>query len=252
MIPTSRTQFKEKILRELGEPVVKVNIADSQLDDAVDSAYQYWSLYHVYSQDRTYFKYEMTQQDIDNRYITLPDNIIGVNRVLNPRGFGGSAASSTGDSMFSFQYQFMAASVWDLVNFSNISGYFIANQYLAEVDRLLGQEPVCRFSRYSNRLELDFNTGVSFSAGNFIVMECFAVLDPTVYAKVWSDRDLLHLAVAYAKKIWGRTLRKYSGFQLPAGMQLNGDAVYQEGFEEATDMEARIIRMQPPLQFIVA
>lgn len=251
MIATSRSEFKTKILRELGQPVVKVNISDEQIEDVIDEAFHYWSTYHAYAQQRSYYKIELTQQDIDNKYVTLPDNIIAVSALLNPTGLGGTTSTSSGDNMFSFQYQFTATSIWDMVRFGNLSGYFIANQFLSEVDRLVGQYPNVRFTRYMNRLELDFSTG-SFEPGRILVAEVHAILDPQVYNKVWSDRDFLKLAVAYAKIVWGRTLRKYSGFQLPAGMTLNGDAVYAEGQSEAEAMEARIIRMSPPLGFIVA
>ena len=252
MIPTNRTEFKQKVLRELGDGVVTINMSDEQIEDVIDSAFQYWSMYHAFGNERTYFKKALTQQEIDQRFVILPDNIISVTRVLNPTGLGGVVSSTSGDNQFSYQYQFGAATMWDLIHFGNSSGYFIANQYLAEMDNLLSQKPVSRYSRYTGKLEFDFDADSALAEGMFLVAEVYAILDPNVYTRIWSDRDLLKLAVAYAKKVWGRILKKYTGFQLPAGMTLSGEALYQEGIDESNEMEARIIRMQAPISFFMA
>lgn len=56
----SREQFKRYILEHLGEPLVKVNITDSQLENCIDDALAYWSNYHFEGSMRMFLKQIIT------------------------------------------------------------------------------------------------------------------------------------------------------------------------------------------------
>ena len=56
----SREQFKRYILEHLGEPLVKVNITDSQLESCIDDALAYWSNYHFEGSMRMFLKQIIT------------------------------------------------------------------------------------------------------------------------------------------------------------------------------------------------
>jgi len=43
-IPTTREQHKDWCLRQLGHPVININVDDDQVDDCVDSALQYYQI----------------------------------------------------------------------------------------------------------------------------------------------------------------------------------------------------------------
>lgn len=42
---TSRTELKEYCLRKLGEPVIEINVADEQVEDRIDDAFQFYREY---------------------------------------------------------------------------------------------------------------------------------------------------------------------------------------------------------------
>ena len=63
--PSSRSTFKEYCLRQLGAPVLEVNVADEQVDDLIDDGLQYWNERHYDGVTQMYMKYAVTQQDID-------------------------------------------------------------------------------------------------------------------------------------------------------------------------------------------
>ena len=44
--PASRSQLKDYCLRQLGAPVLEINIADEQVDDIIDDAVQYFHERH--------------------------------------------------------------------------------------------------------------------------------------------------------------------------------------------------------------
>ena len=81
-VPTTKDEFKEYCLRKLGKPVIEINVDDDQLDDRVDEALRYYWDYHFDGTDKVYYKHQVTQQNKADKYITLPENIIGAVRVF--------------------------------------------------------------------------------------------------------------------------------------------------------------------------
>lgn len=60
MAITTRQGLTEYALRALGEPVVEVNVDDSQLEDRIDEALDYWHQYHFDGAERFYLKQKIT------------------------------------------------------------------------------------------------------------------------------------------------------------------------------------------------
>jgi len=58
---------------------------------------------------------------------------------------------------------------------------------------------------------------------------------------VWGDRVLKELGTAYIKKQWGSNLKKFSGVQMPGGITLNGQQIYDEAVEEIEKMKQEFI-----------
>ena len=58
--PNSKDTFKDYCLRQLGAPVIEVNIDDDQLDDRVDEALQYYQEYHTDGTERFFLKHKST------------------------------------------------------------------------------------------------------------------------------------------------------------------------------------------------
>lgn len=245
-LPTSRQELIDSVKMQLGEPVIKVNVAPEQFEMVVDDALQFWQTYHENGSERTFLRYQITQTDIDNAWIPIPPNVQSVIRVINASVIG------TGSSNFmSFEYQFNAASVWDLMTFGNASGYFIVNQYMAEMSMLLGTKPLTRFRQGTEKLYLDTDMNM-YPVGTYIIAEVYAFLDPDDYVALWGDRLLRRLTEAYARKVWGNNLRKFQNVQLPSGMVLNGESIFQEALSEIDKIETEIRNHNCPVAFIVA
>ncbi len=60
-------------------------------------------------------------------------------------------------------------------------------------------------------------------------------------ADVWGDRVLKDLATAMIKRQWGMNLKKFSGIQMPGGVTLNGQIIYDEAEAELAKMRAEFI-----------
>ena len=60
-------------------------------------------------------------------------------------------------------------------------------------------------------------------------------------ADVWNDRVLKDLDTAYIKRQWGTNLKKFGGIQMPGGVILNGQQIYDEADAEIKAMKAEFL-----------
>ena len=58
---------------------------------------------------------------------------------------------------------------------------------------------------------------------------------------VWNDRFLKRYATAKIKMQWGSNLKKFEGIQMPGGVTLNGQKIYDEAVEEVKELEEEMI-----------
>ena len=63
-IPNTRETLKQYCLRNLGKPVIDINVDDDQVEDRLDEALQYFSQYHTDGVERMYLKYKVTADDV--------------------------------------------------------------------------------------------------------------------------------------------------------------------------------------------
>lgn len=243
-IPASREQLKDWCLRQLGHPVVNVNVDDDQLDDRIDEAFQYFRDFHFDGVERWYIPHQINNTDMTNKYIDIPENIIGVTRIFSLGG------SSTVRNMFDLQYQ-MRLNDLTLLTTGSIVYFTQMQQHLRLLEMTFNGEQPVRFNRHTNRLyiDMDWNKVV---VGDYLMVEAFIVIDPDVYTKVYNDRMLKRLATALIKKQWGTNMKKYSGVQLVGGIALNGQQIHDEAVTEIAEIEALIrSTYEEPPQFMV-
>jgi hypothetical protein len=242
-IPTNREEFKNWCLRQLGFPVHSINIDDDQLDDCVDEALQYFQDFHFDAVERWYLKHQITDQDKINKYITIPNHIIGVTRIFP------FESSSLTLNMFDYRYQMRLN---DLQTFTSASyvNYAITQQHIRTLDMLFSGETPIRFNRHAGKLYIDWDWNKKVDSEEWIVIEGYIILDPSNYTKVWNDRLLKKLATAYAKRQWGNNMKKFQGVKLPGDIVMNGQQIYDEAVAEIKELEDEIrSSMEEPPMF---
>jgi len=231
--PTTRAEFKEWCLRKLGKPVIEINVDQDQVDDRIDEALSYYWDYHFDGTERTFFKHQLTADDMTNKYITVPENIIGVINIFDI----GDALST--NNLFNIRYQFALNEIYDLSNY-NLSNYYLAMQHIQFLEELLvGKQPI-RYNRHVNKLHIDMDWA-KVEEGHYIIAEAYQVVDPNTYADVWKDRWLQNYATAKIKYQWGSNLTKFEGMQLPGGVQFNGMQILQDSQTEIEKLEEDMI-----------
>jgi len=245
-IPTYRQEFKEYCLRALGHPVIEINVSDDQVEDRITEALNYYSDYHFDGSDLTYYKHQVTEEDKENGYITMPENIIGV---INLFPLGGWGVTSTND-IFNINYQIALNDIYSLTSQSMVP-YYMVREHLGLIQEMLvGRQPL-RYQRHRNQLYIDMNWD-KVKTGNYIIVEAYRVVDPELFSDVWKDRWLYRYATALIKKQWGSNLTKFTGMPLPGGVQFNGERILSDAQEEISRMEQEMITNYslPPMDFI--
>lgn len=233
-IPTTRRLFRDKCLRELGYPVVEVNLSEEQMEDQIDNALHYFRDFHYDGTEHDYYKYEVTAADIENQYITLPESIIGVVNIF-PVGAGLNA-----NNLFNLRYQITLNEIYDWAH-STFAHYVMSMERIALMQELFVGKQLFRFNRHTDKLYIDMDWEAKITEGEFIIIECYRTTDPEEYPDVWADRWLLKYTVQLMKRQWGTNLKKFSGMQLPGGVTFNGEQIYQEADEEIKRLEEEMV-----------
>ena len=257
--PASKTELKQYCLRQLGAPVLEINVADEQIDDLMDDALQYFQERHFDGVERMYLKHQLTQDEVDrgqasneadstntvgivttsatstsisgygttvtnwyenSNFLQVPDAVIGIEKVFK----FDSSTISTG--MFSIKYQLFLN---DLYQFSSLDllQYAMTKTYLEDIDRLLTTDKQIRFNQRQDRLYLDIDWSAE-DKDNWLVIECFRIVDPNSFTGIYNDSFLKRYLTALIKRQWGQNLIKFTGVKLPGGIELNGRQIYDD------------------------
>ena len=243
--PANKEELKDFCLRQLGYPVVQINVDDVQVNDAVELAFEFWNEFHFDGTERTYIKHQITQEDKDRGWVQLSDQVEGAIKIF-PIGGTNQAMS-----FFDLRYQLRLNDLWDLSSTSFVN-YTLTMQHLRTLDMLFSGETPIRFNKINNRLYIDHSWATDVDIGEWIVVEAFIITDPNSYTRVWNDRMLKKLATSYIKKQWGQNMKKFKGMQLPGGVTMDGQQIFDEAVLEIKDVEEQIrdTYEQPP-QFLV-
>jgi len=262
--PGSRQELVDYCLRRLGAPVLEINVDEDQIDDLIDDALQYFQERHFDGVERMFLKYKITQEDIDrgeakntdgvgivtssatstaisgygtttsnfyetSNFIQVPDSVIGIEKIFK------FDTSSISGGMFSIKYQLFLN---DLYYFNSVEllQYSMVKSYLEDIDFLLTTDKQIRFNKRQNRLYLDIDWK-SQSAGDYIIIDCYRILDPNDFTAVYNDSFLKKYLTSLIKKQWGQNLIKFRGVRLPGGIELNGREIYEDAERELEQLK---------------
>lgn len=311
--PATRQQLIDYCLRQLGHPVVEVNVDDDQIEDRIDEAFQFYREYHFDAVEMVYLKEQITNStltitqitassfqdgetitgsssgatstissidslnsltltgttgeftsgetitgsssshtatvnvftlgNLDAKYISLNDHVISVTRVLP------FSSRTRGIDLFDVRYQILLNDIYSIQSTDIIYYNQVKTQLNLLNDLLVGQKPV-RFNRHQNRLFIDLDWETDVAAGEYVIVEAYRVLDPDTYTDVYNDMFLKRYATALIKRQWGQNMKKFDGVQLPGGVTLNGQKIYDEAVEELAEIRQEVdSRYQLPVDF---
>ena len=276
--PSSRTELISYCKRQLGAPVLEINVADEQVEDLVDDALQYFHERHFDGVTQIFLKYQITQDDIDrgrapnkttvgiatttatatiagvavtfsykenSNFIQIPPSVIGVNKIYH---FDGT--NTTTNNMFSVKYQLFLNDIY-YWGTTELLSYAMVKTYLEDLDFLLNTHKQIRFNKRQDRLYLDIDWS-SVSNNQYFVIDCYSTLDPNDYSRVWNDSFIKPYLTSLIKRQWGQNMMKFTGVKLPGGVELNGRQMYDDAQREIDILMEKMSSTYelPPLDMI--
>ena len=168
--PSSRADLITDCKRQLGEPVLQVNIDDEQVNNVIDDTIQFFQENCYNGMERCYLRHEITADDKTRfdgettttsgttnweeatNYIPVPDHVVGVTKVF------GLVSNSIRSNLFGVEYQIFLN---DLYAFGSLDilNYYMTKQYLETLDMVLnnGSFQQFRYTMRRDRLYLDIN-----------------------------------------------------------------------------------------------
>ena len=278
--PASRSELITYCKRQLGAPVLEINVADEQIEDILDDAIQFFQERHFDGVYNTFLKYKLTENDIkrgrsrgersDNvgvttttatatidggttsfswtetaNYLQVPPEVIGVTKIFHYDG-----SNTVTNNMFSVKYQLFLNDIY-YCGATELLTYAMTKTYLEDINFLLTTQKQIRFNQRQDRLYMDVDWG-NVTEGDYIVMDCYRAMNPNDYSRVWNDSFLKMYLTALVKRQWGQNLMKFQGVKLPGGVELNGRQMYDDAekeLERIREMMSNSYEL-PPLDMI--
>jgi len=242
---SARDDFKDYCLRALGSPVINIEITPMQIEDRVQEALDLYIEWHHDATEELWVSYVITQDDIDNKYIEIPENS-NIIRVTEIRPVYEAMYS---DRFFDPVYQIQKHHLSAWKPFDSID-YFLRMSNLQETLDLLAPTPTFEHVKHGNKLYVNQNIA-DLGVGYPFAMKVFKFLDPEVHNKVYKDKWLKSYTIALLKRQWASNIKKYEQVQLLGGIVLNGKELYDEAKEEIEKLEVQLEeKYQEPVGFI--
>tara|TARA_B100000085_G_scaffold261364_1_gene265614 strand:+ start:283 stop:1146 length:864 start_codon:yes stop_codon:yes gene_type:complete len=283
--PSSRQELIDYCLRQLGAPVVEINVADEQVQDLLDDAIQMFQQRHFDGVIQTFLKYEITEADKDrakavppgapsgrgstgmssssattsiegtsttftyyenSNYLQIPSDVIGINKVYQFDQLMGVKSSN----MFSLKYQMFLNDMY-YWGTTDILTYAMGQSYLETLNFLLNTHKAIRFNQRQDRMYLDVSYD-DLIVGDYLIIDCWKVLNPNDATGVFNDPFLKRYLTALIKRQWGQNLIKFQGVKLPGGIEFNGRQIFDDAQAELDKIEEKMLSTYeiPPLDLI--
>ena len=261
---SSRDELIDYALRKLGAPVIDINVDRKQCEDRLDEALELFAERHFDGSEKELFVYEVTQADIDNKYLNTNNlgEAVGTTGAINGKDilsvvrvhqFGEFANIN----MFDVRYQMALMDYFGInrgLGFNSSQGlarYDSTKRYINMIQDFFQPEKAVKFSKITNRITLDMDWATEMSPGKNFLIEAYVKLSSVQFSEIFNDIWLKKYVVALIKQQWGQNMSKFEGVQLPGGVSLRGGEISSEAKEEIATLEEELkLTYEVPIDFM--
>jgi len=241
----SKAGLSAYCLRQLGSPVINIELDVAQIDDNLNDAVALYLERHFNGVEEVFWKHVVTAADVTKGYITTVPEIVSVLGILS------QPLTGSGEILENINFSMQASLNSSLANImaTNVTDIYMAKQHISLIDKMFERDFHVEFNSAVNRLRVT----QTLTEGATIILHAYRSLDPDEQdGEVWDDRWLKKYATALLKKQWGSNIRKFKGVQLPNGMTMDGEGIYGEAVEEITKLEEELeLRYEEPPEFFI-
>ena len=170
-----------------------------------------------------------------NNFIVMPDDVVGVTRILKTNGGTGLGGIIPGGMVYPLLFGGMSGNGnCDGMGFG-LAQFWIMNEYLGLIDFMFHPPKMYNFNQRTHHLRIDGD----IKRGSILAFECMVKPSPDVYPDLWNDLWLKEFSTALVKAQWGRNLTKYNQVQLPGGIVINGERILSDAQKELDTIRQR-------------
>jgi hypothetical protein len=270
---TSKQDFIDYCFRQLGAPVIQINIDQQQAEDRLEEALLFMYERHFDFNQRALFLIPITKQDLRNRYFDVSTIGPALGAQLKTDSSGATAywpaandilsiskvypaGNAIGDYIFDIRYQLTLYDFFGL--FFNQAGsqtplasYMESMSYLEGINDVFNYPMAFTYQKTTNRLWLDVDPS-SLSGSAYLLIEAYTKIDENLYSKVWDDRIFRKYYTALLKKQWAQNLSKFSGIPLPGGVSINAAAMMGDSIKELAEVDLELRKVyEPPIDPLI-
>ena len=228
-----KEDLKAFILRNLGSPVIEIEITQDQLDDQIDNTLE---LYFQRCYAGVAERYLPLDVLINQQTYVLDYDIFAVVEVHSMEL--GGIANNAPSSLFSLN-QFVAADLYRGSGKIDLLTYEMVNQMLATLDLEFSQKITYDFNVITKELYLFQPPTVN----QVVLLRSYIKMAPVQdefgneITNIYNELIIRKLATEYSRRQWAHNLIKYGGSVLPNGLQLNANDILQEANTNIQQLE---------------
>lgn len=235
-------------LRSLGAPVINIEIEYEQCLDRIDDTLQKFILGHFDGVSEIWKPYVITTHDVSRGYLLMPDNVVSIRQIIDPFPNDGS---NPNEAFERINYQ-LAQSDWlknVLDNSAGLASWEIGMQRLELIKHYFSPDPAFRYNHITRQFFIDH----PIAPGQFMFFNVYESIDPSEAIDVFNNEWVKRYAKAMVGMQWGANIRKYEGVQLPGGLTLNGQRIYEEFKQEVERLDGEFSeKYEEPPDFFMA
>lgn len=234
---TSKDALKEYILERLGKPVINIEVTDIQVQHAINETIERWVERGEGGIQYRFFELATTggtqsyqlNYDVEAVSWIYDMNNIDLGAVF-PAGqwtttsFHGGTSTTAISVIGSFPHH-------DLLSIE------LTRQHLQTIEHLLSEKVEFDFNSSTKELYLIEPFGIDRTVGiTYYQRVDYSNESSYLYDQSWIKR----YSTSLTKRQWASNLLKYTGTSLPAGLQLNAEAILQEANTEIEKLEEEL------------
>jgi len=266
---TSKQDFIDYAYRQLGAPVLQINIDQQQAEDRLEEALLFMYERHFDFNQRALFLVPISSQNLTSKYFDISTIGPALGAQLKTDSSGNTAywpaandiltiskvypaGNAIGDYIFDIRYQLTLYDFFGLYfnqagNQAPLASYMEAMSYLEGINDVFNYPVAFTYQKTTNRLWLDVDM-TTLSGSAYLLIEAYTKIDEDLYSKVWDDRIFRKYYIALLKKQWAQNLSKFNGIPLPGGASINSAAIMSEAMKEITEVDIELRKAyEPPI-----
>ncbi|QIG69586.1 neck protein [Rhizobium phage RHph_I46] len=218
----------------IGEPLIRVNVTDMQARIRVKEAMYLFLSYHFDATEDAWLKQEITPAIQANKEFEVPDFVVGVSKILNPKPNIFKDINMLGSSIYSVLNRNILMGVETM---SKVDVYLYERE-ISEWEQIWRPTPGYGFNRTTKTLKID-TSAIHLIVGEYVMYR--AKVDVSKFTGDFFSNDwLIRYTSTLIKEQWADNLSKIKDITLPGGHRIDVDGIASSAAREKESLRQEL------------